>query len=143
MFAPNSYVLDQVSEHHLESIERAIRSLSGYESARVSLAVGSPPVAADMAESTVTRLERARRPVESARMQHNVNPAFTFESFVTGKSNQLARAASEQVADNPGRAYNPLFLYGGVGLGKTHLMHAIGNSLMRADPSAKVVYLHS
>jgi len=73
----------------------------------------------------------------------NLNGAFTFESFVEGKSNQLARAAATQVADNPGAAYNPLFLYGGVGLGKTHLMHAVGNHLMKRNPNAKVVYLHS
>jgi len=82
-----------------------------------------------------------------------LNPDYTFETFVEGKSNQLARAASMQVAENPGRAYNPLFIYGGTGLGKTHLMHAVGNlthlmhavgNLMRRlDPQAKVVYLHS
>ena len=73
----------------------------------------------------------------------NLNPAFTFTSFVEGKSNQLARAAATQVAENPGQAYNPLFLYGGVGLGKTHLMHAVGNFMMAQNPNAKVVYLHS
>jgi chromosomal replication initiator protein len=73
----------------------------------------------------------------------NLNPAFTFTSFVEGKSNQLARAAATQVAENPGQAYNPLFLYGGVGLGKTHLMHAVGNFMISQNPNAKVVYLHS
>lgn len=73
----------------------------------------------------------------------NLNPAFTFTSFVEGKSNQLARAAATQVAENPGQAYNPLFLYGGVGLGKTHLMHAVGDFMMTQNPNAKVVYLHS
>ena len=68
---------------------------------------------------------------------------FTFESFVEGKSNQFARAASMQVAENPGGAYNPLFIYGGVGLGKTHLMHAIGNLMLEKNPAANVVYLHS
>jgi chromosomal replication initiator protein len=67
----------------------------------------------------------------------------TFDNFVVGKSNQLARAAAQQVAENPGYAYNPLFIYGGVGLGKTHLMHAIGNYLVAKKPNAKVVYLHS
>ena len=67
----------------------------------------------------------------------------TFEAFVEGKSNQLARAASMQVAENPGSAYNPLFIYGGVGLGKTHLMHAIGNAILEENPQASVVYLHS
>ncbi|CAN0421549.1 unnamed protein product, partial [Phaeothamnion confervicola] len=68
---------------------------------------------------------------------------FTFESFVEGKSNQLARAASLQVAENPGKAYNPLFICGGVGLGKTHLMHAVGNLIIAQKPAAQVVYLHS
>jgi len=76
-------------------------------------------------------------------VQTNLNPAFTFDSFVEGKSNQLARAASEQVATNPGQSYNPLFIYGGVGLGKTHLMHAIGNRILQERPGARVAYLHS
>jgi chromosomal replication initiator protein len=68
---------------------------------------------------------------------------YTFTSFVEGKSNQLALAAAQQVAENPGDSYNPLFLYGGVGLGKTHLMHAVGNALLKQKPDAKIVYLHS
>ena len=75
--------------------------------------------------------------------QHNLVRGYTFESFVEGKSNQLALAAAQQVAQNPGDSYNPLFLYGGVGLGKTHLMHAVGNALFRNKPDAKIVYLHS
>jgi len=77
------------------------------------------------------------------RHQSSLMQGYTFDTFVEGKSNQLARAAASQVASNPGRGYNPLFLYGGVGLGKTHLMHAVGNSLMQQNPNAKVVYLHS
>lgn len=72
-----------------------------------------------------------------------LNSNFTFDTFVEGKSNQLARAASRQVSENPGGAYNPLFLYGGVGLGKTHLMHAVGNALAERRENARVVYLHS
>jgi len=75
--------------------------------------------------------------------QSNINQTFTFDSFVEGKSNQLALAASRQVAENPGGSYNPLFIYGGVGLGKTHLMHAVGNALREQKPNAKIVYLHS
>lgn len=75
--------------------------------------------------------------------QHHLVENYTFDNFVEGKSNQLALAASRQVAENPGDSYNPLFLYGGVGLGKTHLMHAVGNALKARDPGAKVVYLHS
>ena len=75
--------------------------------------------------------------------ESNLNLKFTFDNFVEGKSNQLARAAAQQVAENPGGAYNPLFLYGGVGLGKTHLMHAIGNLILEHNPNAQVIYLHS
>ncbi|TVT36103.1 chromosomal replication initiator protein DnaA [Marinobacter vinifirmus] len=87
-----------------------------------------------------------RRPVQvegDIKHQSFLNETFTFDTFVEGKSNQLARAASMQVAENPGGAYNPLFLYGGVGLGKTHLMHAIGNEIVRRNPKAKVAYLRS
>ena len=75
--------------------------------------------------------------------QHNLVDSYTFSNFVEGKSNQLALAAAQQVAKSPGDAYNPLFLYGGVGLGKTHLMHAVGNALRLQKPDARIVYLHS
>lgn len=80
---------------------------------------------------------------DTAGHQHNLIGSYRFENFVEGKSNQLARAAATQVVQNPGGSYNPLFLYGGVGLGKTHLMHAVGNELKNLKPNAKVVYLHS
>ena len=89
---------------------------------------------------------RAERTVQvEGGLKHTsyLNRTFTFDNFVEGKSNQLARAAAWQVADNPKHGYNPLFLYGGVGLGKTHLMHAVGNHLLQKNPNAKVVYLHS
>ena len=86
------------------------------------------------------RVDDARSPVDH---QHHLFENYTFDSFVEGKSNQLALAAARQVAENPGTSYNPLFLYGGVGLGKTHLMHAVGNALKAHNPEAKVVYLHS
>src|SRR5690606_16101378 len=77
------------------------------------------------------------------RYRGELNVNYTFANFIEGKSNQLARAAAAQVANNPGGAYNPLFIYGGVGLGKTHLMHAIGNYMREQNPDANVVYLHS
>ena len=84
-------------------------------------------------------------PIEVAprRDQSRINPALTFDSFVTGKANQLARAAAIQVANNPGISYNPLFLYGGVGLGKTHLIHAIGNQILAENPNVKIRYIHA
>lgn len=80
---------------------------------------------------------------DEVRHVRGLQPEFTFENFVEGKSNQLARAASAQVGDNPASSYNPLFIYGGVGLGKTHLMHAIGNLMIQRNPAARVVYVHS
>ena len=74
---------------------------------------------------------------------HRINPSFTFDSFVNGKANQLARAAALQVAEHPGTAYNPLFVYGGVGLGKTHLIQAIGNRVLEGNPEAKIRYIHA
>ncbi len=105
-------------------------------------------VAATVGNATAVRPKSAyeRRNVQvegDIKHQSFLNEGFTFDTFVEGKSNQLARAASMQVAENPGGAYNPLFLYGGVGLGKTHLMHAIGNEIVRRNPGAKVAYLRS
>ena len=103
---------------------------------RDPLVSAAPATAARPTERTVQ--------VEGA-LKHTsyLNRTFTFENFVEGKSNQMARAAAWQVADNLKHGYNPLFLYGGVGLGKTHLMHAVGNHLLKKNPNAKVVYLHS
>ena len=96
-------------------------------------------------ESAANRRGNERQVQVEGSLKHNsgLNPNFTFDTFVEGKSNQLARAASRQVSENPGGAYNPLFLYGGVGLGKTHLMHAVGNALAGRRENARVVYLHS
>ena len=76
-------------------------------------------------------------------IEARLNAAFTFDAFVEGKSNQLAKAAATQVGENPGKSYNPLFIYGGVGLGKTHLMHAVGNAMLKENPKARVAYVHS
>jgi len=113
-------------------------ALSGKAVSRVSAAGAEKP-----RSSTVTR---GASPVDVENALHHQQHLFenyTFDNFVEGKSNQLALAASQQVAENPGKSYNPLFLYGGVGLGKTHLMHAVGNALKAQNPEAKVVYLHS
>ncbi|GGW96389.1 chromosomal replication initiator protein DnaA [Alteromonas halophila] len=80
---------------------------------------------------------------EGMKHKSNINPTYKFENFVEGKSNQLARAAATQVANNPGGSYNPLFIYGGTGLGKTHLLHAVGNGIIANRPDAKIVYMHS
>ena len=107
-----------------------------------------PPSPATIQLSDTSGGKRSGRNMEliiEGKLRHkgSLNPDNTFENFIEGKSNQLARAAAMQVAENPGGAYNPLFIYGGVGLGKTHLMHAIGNHMLAKKPNAKVVYLHS
>ncbi|MET1079556.1 MAG: chromosomal replication initiator protein DnaA [Pseudomonas sp.] len=101
------------------------------------------PMAASHSQPQTVRTERSVQVEGALKHTSYLNRTFTFENFVEGKSNQLARAAAWQVADNPKHGYNPLFLYGGVGLGKTHLMHAVGNHLLKKNPNAKVVYLHS
>jgi chromosomal replication initiator protein len=88
-------------------------------------------------------VEQARYAGPGSNQGNNLNAEFNFDSFVEGKSNQIARAASMQIGNNPGEAYNPLFIYGGVGLGKTHLMHAVGNMVVKTNPHARVFYLHS
>jgi len=118
-----------------------------------SFVPAAPPAVAPMPRRSSTIIqpqfnvepgpERVVQVEGSVRHQSYLNRAFTFSSFVQGKSNQLALAAAKQVAENPGSSYNPLFLYGGVGLGKTHLMHAVGAALIERNPNAKVVYLHS
>lgn len=136
-------------------------SATGLPSASMARAQQPVPAAAPSPSSVPESPRRESfssglsEPAAPARTERNVqvegglkhtsylNRTFTFENFVEGKSNQLARAAAWQVADNPKHGYNPLFLYGGVGLGKTHLMHAVGNHLLKKNPNAKVVYLHS
>jgi len=112
----------------------------------------APSMAASVAEAAPASGDALKVPdrlsevIEDAtprREQSRINPVLTFESFVTGKANQLARAAAIQVANNPGSSYNPLFLYGGVGLGKTHLIHAIGNQVLAENPNAKIRYIHA
>jgi chromosomal replication initiator protein len=149
LLAPNRFVQDWVRQNFLARIESLARGASGNDGFRVSLEVGSSPrprtAAAPIPTASATPVvtaERRNAPREEA-AAHNLNPAFTFTSFVGGKSNQLARAAAVQVAENPGGGYNPLFIYGGVGLGKTHLMHAIGNQMLANNPNARVLYLHS
>ena len=134
LLAPNVYVEKKVRESYLVQISEFFES-RGQE---VSLSVGTN------LSSTQSRAKQPRRTgVLEESQPSSLSRDFTFESFVEGKSNELARAAASQVADNAGRSYNPLLLYGGVGLGKTHLMHAVGNALLKKNPNAKILYLHS
>ena len=137
IFAPNQYVLDKVSQNFSQAIENVLNNISGGQVGKISFLVGGAGLVGGNVCQVATKESR------SSEKPTNLNELFTFDNFVEGKSNQLAKAAARQVASNPGGSYNPLFLYGGVGLGKTHLMHAVGNLILASKPNAVVVYLHS
>ena len=142
LYAPNRFVLDWVQQNLYSRIVDIAARESGGGACQVVIEVGSRPRADDAAPAAPVVASSGRRGPPTV-VGGRVNPDFTFDTFVEGKSNQLARAAAIQVAENPGRAYNPLFIYGGVGLGKTHLMHAVGNMLRQRNPEARIAYVHS
>jgi chromosomal replication initiator protein len=143
LLAPNQLILDYIADRFLPRINEILQDVCSESPPVVILKIGSrvednlqPPIKKN-------RINKESDIVEIHSNQHNKLNNNTFENFVEGKSNQLAKAACLQVAENLGTSYNPLFLYGGVGLGKTHLMHAIGNSVLQKKPTAKILYLHS
>ena len=162
LFAPNRFVMDWVAGKFLARITELAGELET-NPVKVRVVVGSisskeeddsPVIAVSGAAKSVIKKTGSsvssntfkKRPVDvEGRINYDrsINPSFTFDNYVVGKSNQLAKAAATQISDNPGSVYNPLFIYGGVGLGKTHLMLAVGNQILQANPNAKVVYLHS
>ena len=145
LLAPNRFVVEWINQNVVERIREIVGFTAQEPAPAVMLEVGSRRVAANTAtpataaDSKVVPKETAATPALGGRL----NVDFTFANFVEGKSNQLAKAAAIQVAENPGKAYNPLFIYGGVGLGKTHLMHAVGNMIRSRNSAAKVAYVHS
>jgi chromosomal replication initiator protein len=158
LLAPNRFVVDWILERFLDRIKELVNQFSEPGvSPQVVLEIGSTRADAPKVEFSQRAQTATQNNNQSANQIHrgkaaapevpnhrsNININYTFDNFVEGKSNQLAKAASQQVGENPGVAYNPLYLYGGVGLGKTHLLHAIGNQIMRNNPNAKVLYLHS
>jgi chromosomal replication initiator protein len=140
LLAPNRFVVDWLKQHHVQRILQLVEESGG--GTELVIEVGSRPgqqaAPSDGRPKATPIAASSHSPVAS-----RLNPSFTFENFVEGKSNQLARAAATQVGENPGLSYNPLFIYGGVGLGKTHLMHAVGNAMLKANPAARVSYVHS
>ena len=140
LLAPNRFVVDWLQQHYMDRILELVGD--GGANVEVLLEVGSRAAAAPPSKAA-RPAPAAVKMSAAAPVVSRLNAAFSFESFVEGKSNQLARAAASQVAENPGKSYNPLFIYGGVGLGKTHLMHAIGNAMVKNDPRARVSYVHS
>ena len=146
LLAPNRFVVDWIRQNLYDRIGELLRADLNGEAAlppQLLVEVGSRP--SDLPVAVAPPKPGSQRPARAqpSVMGARVNPDFTFDNFVEGKSNQLAKAAACQVADNPGTAYNPLFVYGGVGLGKTHLMHAIANAMKAKRPQARVAYVHS
>ena len=130
LLAPNAYVRDHISRHYLERIRDIFEHLGeSRESAVIEIGQSG-------------RVDVAARPARPV-TQTGLDARYRFDNFVRGKSNELGYAAALQVAQKPGNTYNPLLLYGGTGLGKTHLLHAAGNLLREQNPHAKVLYLHS
>ena len=171
LYAPNRFVIDWVNDKYMTRIKQILDDISSGDAPAVRLVIGSrqgggessssggASTAGTVATAKPNNTFGSNRVAESSvrvatsapsssgsssgPIRSNLNPSFVFSNFVEGKSNQLARAAAMQVAENPGQAYNPLFLYGGVGLGKTHLAHAVGSFIAQHNPEAKVLYLHS
>jgi chromosomal replication initiator protein len=140
LLAPNRFVVDWVNANLLPRIGELLRDGSTGDAPIVTVEVGSR---SSPLRSVVAFAAPHARRAEGLVVGARLNPDFTFNSFVEGKSNQLAKAAALQVAENPGHAYNPLFVYGGVGLGKTHLMHSIAHLIKHSDPEARIAYVHS
>ena len=161
LYAPNRFVLDWVRDKYLNMINQFFTEQLGTDAPKLRFDIGSRPVAKPVVHAApAAPASKAKSPAAKAAMpstasfsdddvpvehgyRSNVNPTYQFDNFVEGKSNQLGKAAALQVSENPGGAYNPLFLYGGTGLGKTHLLHAVGNGILKNKPNAKVVYMHS
>ena len=169
LLAPNRYVLEHINKTFLPEIAQCLNELYSNDMPNLQLKVGSKgkaepekTVIAAIEQTSVDQQQAQKTQITTAagaasplplaisetklfqdQVTNRPNPLFSFPNFVEGKSNQLARAAALQVGAHPGVAYNPLFIYGGVGLGKTHLMHAVGNLMMDQNPAARVLYLHS
>ncbi|GEK07805.1 MULTISPECIES: chromosomal replication initiator protein DnaA [Pseudoalteromonas] len=163
IYAPNRFVLDWVREKYLHRINELLIEICGDEAPELRFDVGSKPVLAAQpntaqertptvghapeqttaSQGGQTRVAEKVEPAPKSAHKSNIKENYTFDNFVEGKSNQLAKAAATQVADNPGSAFNPVFIYGGTGLGKTHLLHAVGNGIIEQKPDAKIVYMHS
>ena len=147
--APNRFLLVWARDNYSKDLKRLAKDSSGSQLPIRFTLKTPPPSDQNVSEPEATELPtNTSEPVDSKVAKKNnslpqLNPAFTFDSFVTGRGNQLARAAALQVCDNPAKAYNPLFIYGGVGLGKTHLVQAIGNVTAEKTPGAKILYIHA
>lgn len=147
LLAPNQFVVDWINDKYKTRIEELITKYTDGNPPKLVIKIGStqpkPTPAPQVKPTQSTSNSLATPAAPKFNTQSNLNLKLTFESYVIGKSNQLATAAAQQVAQNPGTAYNPLLIYGGVGLGKTHLMHGVGNIIQKNNENAKILYVHA
>jgi chromosomal replication initiator protein len=147
LLAPNRYVIEWLGQNLLPRIKELTLAFAEGLAPEIALDVGTRAGAMQVPVAVLrddgSAAAAAKRKLAPMVLGSRINAEFTFDGFVEGKSNQLAKAAAIQVAGNPGRAYNPLFIYGGVGLGKTHLMHAVANKLKERNSDARLAYVHS
>ena len=156
VIAPNKFVQQWVKDRFLNKIEGVAEDFFSQDVVIEITTTTKKHVNANGRATTATHSQKEKTAIETKQTTSKpkksnhidkdysgLNPSFNFDNYVTGRANQLARAAAIQVADNPGQAYNPLFIYGGVGLGKTHLLQAIGNHLQQQNPQANIRYLHA
>ena len=140
LLAPNQFVLDWVKRHYADRIATVVQQFSN-GTLKLNLEIGSKQ--SITANTNTQKTEHTKHIEVKKKPNSSLNKTFTFDTFVEGKSNQLARATALQVVENVGKAYNPLLIYGNSGLGKTHLMHAVGNAILEKQPNANIVYLHT
>ena len=157
VLAPNNFILDWVEENYGNSIKERLVAITSQSNLNVNFEVIHEGERELVVNRKLKSIENGQKvltePVQDKKQeihfshkkdhQTNLIPGFSFEAFVEGKSNHIALAASKQVASGLKTSYNPLFIYGGVGLGKTHLMHAVGNLIKKQNPEKKITYIHS
>lgn len=141
--APNSFTLKIIQERFLPEIYNQAESLLNVRPTIELRLRKAPSFSPSAARTMETAAKPSKAPPPENRRHNKINPSLSFENFVLGKANQLAHAAASQVAESPGTSYNPLFIYGGVGLGKTHLLQAIGNQVKKQNPHARICYVHA
>ncbi|WMY96786.1 MAG: chromosomal replication initiator protein DnaA [Arsenophonus sp.] len=158
LYAPNRFVLDWVKNKYIKNINELLNDFCGSKIPNLKFEIGNKPK--KMETYIIKNIPIKKNILEKPNFKNtinwgntnknikniyfsNINHKHTFNNFVEGKSNQLARAAASQVANNPGKAYNPLFIYGETGLGKTHLLHAVGNIITKKTKNTKAIYIHS
>ncbi|MBL4670673.1 MAG: chromosomal replication initiator protein DnaA [Arenicella sp.] len=143
LYAPSRFIKDWLVDNLMDKLDATAQHFAG-EGVKVTISLEAPAIQAPQRSSRNKATEYEQEASLPSPFGTNVlNATFTFENHIEGKSNQIARAATKQVSENPGSAYNPLFIYGGVGLGKTHLMHAAGNLILENNENAHVAYVHS